>query len=137
MNNKCLNLKAKLIDRNNHELVILGDNKNTLSCEQIARIHSGKNDFYILYPHAPIDMCGDNDAFIYRWVEEEFQIITDKDLILKIFTQYYKLLRGEYINKQSYLKVKANVYTPAYCNMDDEADYTRFYLDCENFKSLK
>lgn len=137
MGNKSCNLKAKLNDINNRELITFGYKKGTLSCEQVARIRLGRNDFYILYPQTPIDTCSDNDALVYHFGDEDFEVVTDKELIIKVFTHYYRLLRGEHINKLSYLKIKANVYTPAYCNMDEEANYTRFYMDCASFKSLK
>ena len=91
-------LLDKIYDENNSDvLVLFNENGEEISFEQIALIPNGEIVYLIVKPVTPIEGLGEDEGLVFQINEglRRFELVTDEEIIDKVFDVYDKLTKEE------------------------------------------
>ncbi len=91
-------LLDKIYDENNSDvLVLFNENGEEISFEQIALIPDGEIVYLIVKPVTPIEGLGKDEGLVFQINEglRRFELVTDEEIIDKVFDVYDKLTEEE------------------------------------------
>lgn len=92
------NLQEDILDEEDDGIIVLRtDNGEEIEFVEIASINIDERYFLILQPVEKVEGLDDDEAIAFEVVTDEngddkFNIVTDDDLLTKIFEEYNKLL---------------------------------------------
>lgn len=94
-----LTLFEKLLDEENDDnITLVNAEGEEIEFEQVAIIPENGELYAILYPVTKIDGIEEDEALAFKLVfgnedaEDELVVVTDDEILEKIFNSYYKLL---------------------------------------------
>lgn len=92
----------RIFDENDNDPVVLYSNDKAIEYDQVAIIMLDGGIYVMLAPITKIEGINDDEAFVFS-VEENNEeksllLITDSEILDKVFDEYYKLLERNNIN---------------------------------------
>lgn len=92
----------RIFDENDNDPVVLYSNDMAIEFDQVAIISLDGGIYVMLAPITKIEGINDDEAFVFSIEEnneeESLSLITDSEILDKVFDEYYKLLERNNIN---------------------------------------
>lgn len=92
----------RIFDENDNDPVVLYSNDKAIEFDQVAIIPLDGKIYVMLAPITKIEGINDDEAFVFSIEEnneeESLSLITDSEILDKVFDEYYKLLERNNIN---------------------------------------
>ena len=92
----------RIFDENDNDPVVLYSNDKAIEYDQVAIIMLDGGIYVMLAPITKIEGINDDEAFVFSIEEndeeERLLLITDSEILDKVFDEYYKLLERNNIN---------------------------------------
>lgn len=92
----------RIFDENDNDPVVLYSNDRAIEFDQVAIIPLDGEIYVMLAPITKIEGINDDEAFVFSIEEnneeESLSLITDSEILDKVFDEYYKLLERNNIN---------------------------------------
>lgn len=92
----------RIFDENDNDPVVLYSNDKAIEFDQVAIIPLDGKIYVMLAPITKIEGVNDDEAFVFSIEEnneeESLSLITDSEILDKVFDEYYKLLERNNIN---------------------------------------
>ena len=92
----------RIFDENDNDPVVLYSNDKAIEFDQVAIIPLDGEIYVMLAPITKIEGVNDDEAFVFSIEEnnkeESLFLITDSEILDKVFDEYYKLLERNNIN---------------------------------------
>ena len=92
----------RIFDENDNNPVVLYSNDKAIEFDQVAIIPLDGEIYVMLAPITKIEGINDDEAFVFSIEEnneeESLFLITDSEILDKVFDEYYKLLERNNIN---------------------------------------
>lgn len=92
----------RIFDENDNDPVVLYSNDKAIEFDQVAIIPLDGKIYVMLAPITKIEGINDDEAFVFSIEEnnkeESLFLITDSEILDKVFDEYYKLLERNNIN---------------------------------------
>ena len=92
----------RIFDENDNDPVVLYSNDKAIEFDQVAIILLDGGIYVMLAPITKIEGINDDEAFVFSIEEnneeESLFLITDSEILDKVFDEYYKLLERNNIN---------------------------------------
>lgn len=92
----------RIFDENDNDPVVLYSNDMAIEFDQVAIIPLDGEIYVMLAPITKIEGINDDEAFVFSIEEnneeKSLSLITDSEILDKVFDEYYKLLERNNIN---------------------------------------
>lgn len=92
----------RIFDENDNDPVVLYSNDRAIEFDQVAIISLDGGIYVMLAPITKIEGINNDEAFVFSIEEnneeESLSLITDSEILDKVFDEYYKLLERNTIN---------------------------------------
>lgn len=92
----------RIFDENDNDPVVLYSNDKSIEFDQVAIIPLDGEIYVMLAPITKIEGINNDEAFVFSIEEnneeESLSLITDSEILDKVFDEYYKLLERNNIN---------------------------------------
>ena len=92
----------RIFDENDNDPVVLYSNDKAIEYDQVAIILLDGGIYVMLAPITKIEGINDDEAFVFSIEEnneeESLFLVTDSEILDKVFDEYYKLLERNNIN---------------------------------------
>ena len=92
----------RIFDENDNDPVVLYSNDKAIEYDQVAIIMLDGGIYVMLAPITKIEGINDDEAFVFSIEENNEEksllLITDSEILDKVFDEYYKLLERNNIN---------------------------------------
>lgn len=92
----------RIFDENDNDPVVLYSNDKAIEYDQVAIIMLDGGIYVMLAPITKIEGINNDEAFVFSIEEndeeERLLLITDSEILDKVFDEYYKLLERNNIN---------------------------------------
>lgn len=92
----------RIFDENDNDPVVLYSNDMAIEFDQVAIIPLDGEIYVMLAPITKIEGINNDEAFVFSIEEnneeESLSLITDSEILDKVFDEYYKLLERNTIN---------------------------------------
>ncbi len=92
----------RIFDENDNDPVVLYSNDMAIEFDQVAIISLDGGIYVMLAPITKIEGINNDEAFVFSIEEndeeERLLLITDSEILDKVFDEYYKLLERNNIN---------------------------------------
>lgn len=92
----------RIFDENDNDPVVLYSNDMAIEFDQVAIIPLDGEIYVMLAPITKIEGINDDEAFVFSIEEnneeKSLSLITDSEILDKVFDEYYKLLERNTIN---------------------------------------
>lgn len=92
----------RIFDENDNDPVVLYSNDMAIEFDQVAIISLDGEIYVMLAPITKIEGINNDEAFVFSIEEndeeERLLLITDSEILDKVFDEYYKLLERNNIN---------------------------------------